>query len=134
MILRLHHVQITVPSDAESEARRFYISFLGLLEVPKPESLKARGGFWLALAGQEIHVSLNDHVDRLQTKAHLAYEVADLEFWRNKFTNAGYSVLKGVEIPGYERFETRDPFGNRLELIALLGHDIGNARVRRAKM
>jgi catechol 2,3-dioxygenase-like lactoylglutathione lyase family enzyme len=118
MISRLHHVQITIPSDGEAIARGFYIDLLGLLEIPKPDSLKARGGFWLSLAGQEIHVSLEDGINRLSTKAHIAYEVSDLEFWRLRFKNAGFEVLEGIAIPGFERFETRDLFGNRLELIA----------------
>jgi catechol 2,3-dioxygenase-like lactoylglutathione lyase family enzyme len=118
MISRLHHVQITIPTGAEAIARGFYIDLLGLIEIPKPDSLRARGGFWLSLAGQEIHVSLEDHIQRLATKAHIAYEVSDLEFWRLRFKNAGFELLEGVPIPGVERFETRDPFGNRLELIA----------------
>lgn len=120
MISRLHHVQITIPSATEAEARAFYIDLLGLLEIPKPESLQARGGFWLRLAGQEIHVSLEDGVDRHKTKTHLAYEVTDLEFWRLKLNGEGFEVLEGVAIPGYARFETRDVAGNRLELIEKL--------------
>lgn len=120
MISRLHHVQITIPSASKAEARAFYIDLLGLLEIPKPESLKSRGGFWLTLAGQEIHVSLEDGVDRHKTKAHLAYEVTDLEFWRLKLSQAGFDVQIGVPIPGNARFETRDVAGNRLELIEKL--------------
>jgi catechol 2,3-dioxygenase-like lactoylglutathione lyase family enzyme len=120
MIERLYHVQITVPGDQEAEARAFYIGTLGLHEIPKPDALKARGGFWIMLAGQEIHVSLEDGVDRLKTKGHLAYQVADLEGWRTRLEAAGCVVLESVPIPGYERFETRDSFGNRLEIIGLL--------------
>jgi catechol 2,3-dioxygenase-like lactoylglutathione lyase family enzyme len=120
MIERLHHVQITVPSDLESEARAFYCGVLGLREIPKPDILKSRGGFWLELAGQEIHVSLEDDVERSRTKAHLAYQVADLEAWRSKLERAGCVVLDSVPIPGFERFETRDPFGHRLEMICPL--------------
>ncbi len=118
MISKLHHVQITIPGDGEVVAREFYLELLGLIEIPKPDSLKARGGFWLSLAGQGIHVSCEDGTDRLATKAHLAYEVTDFGFWRLRFKNAGFEVLDGIPIPGFERFETRDPFGNRLELIA----------------
>ncbi len=117
MISRLHHVQITIPTGGEAVARRFYLDLLGLPEIPKPDSLKARGGFWLSLAGQEIHVSCEDGVNRLATKAHIAYEVTDLEFWRSKLKAAGFEVLEGVAIPGFNRFESRDPFGNRLEFI-----------------
>jgi catechol 2,3-dioxygenase-like lactoylglutathione lyase family enzyme len=117
MILRLHHVQITIPTDGETIARAFYLDLLGLIEIPKPDSLKARGGFWLSLAGQEIHVSCEDNVNRLATKAHIAYEVSNLEFWRSKLQAAGFELFDGVPIPGFDRLETRDPFGNRLELI-----------------
>jgi catechol 2,3-dioxygenase-like lactoylglutathione lyase family enzyme len=122
MIERLHHVQITVPGDQEAEARAFYTDLLGLHEIPKPDALKARGGFWIMLAGQEIHVSLEDGVDRLKTKTHLAYQVADLEVWRAKLQAARCVVLEIVPIPGFDRFETRDPFGNRLEMIQPLEH------------
>jgi catechol 2,3-dioxygenase-like lactoylglutathione lyase family enzyme len=111
-------VQITIPSDDEKVARTFHLDLLGLNEIPKPDSLKARGGFWLSLAGQEIHVSLEDNVNRQATKAHVAYEVSDLEFWRSRFEDAGFEVLESIPIPGYARFESRDPFGNRLELIS----------------
>jgi catechol 2,3-dioxygenase-like lactoylglutathione lyase family enzyme len=117
MIQRLHHAQITIPSDATDQARAFYCELLGLHEIPKPESLQTRGGFWLELSGQEIHVSLEDDVNRNATKAHLAYQVDDLEIWRSRLSNTGFQILTGVSIPGFERFEIRDPFGNRLEFI-----------------
>jgi catechol 2,3-dioxygenase-like lactoylglutathione lyase family enzyme len=120
MIERLHHVQITVPSNLETEARAFYCGVLGLREIEKPDALKSRGGFWLELAGQELHVSLEDGVERSGTKAHLAYQVSDLEIWRTRLEAAGCTVLESVPIPGYDRFETRDPFGNRLEMIRAL--------------
>ena len=118
MIQRLHHVNISVPTDQVAQARAFYCGLLCLKEIPKPASLQANGGFWLELAGQEIHVSIEDGVDRHKTKAHIALQVADVAAWRSKLEAAGYTLLEGTVIPGYERFETRDPFGNRLEIIA----------------
>lgn len=50
-------------------------------------------------------------------KAHVAYLVADLEAWREKLTTTGCAVKEGIQIPGYERFEFRDPFGNRVEFL-----------------
>lgn len=72
MIRGIHHAQITVPSQAEVEARAFYVGVLGLTEILKPEALQSRGGFWLQFANTELHVSLEDDVNRSQTKAHLA--------------------------------------------------------------
>ncbi|MEZ4517000.1 MAG: VOC family protein [Chloroflexota bacterium] len=116
-IQRLHHVQVTVPSDKEDEARDFYCGVLGLVEFDKPDSLKPRGGFWVRLGDQELHVSREDGPDRTATKAHVAYQVDDLKAWRSKLAEAGLTIGQSVPIPGYDRFECRDPFGNRIEFI-----------------
>ncbi len=117
MIVALDHAQITVPSELESLAREFYCDFLGLKEIEKPESLKSRGGFWLAIGNAQVHVSLEDNVERLKTKAHIAYRVQNLSDWKAKLLNRGIKVTDGTPIPGANRFEFRDPFGNRVEFI-----------------
>jgi catechol 2,3-dioxygenase-like lactoylglutathione lyase family enzyme len=114
---RVHHAQIAIPTGAENAAREFYCGFLGLKELQKPESLKARGGFWLELGAFQIHVGTEADFDRTKTKAHLAYEVEDLAGWREKLQEKGIKILEGVPIPGYDRFEFRDPFGNRIEFL-----------------
>jgi catechol 2,3-dioxygenase-like lactoylglutathione lyase family enzyme len=117
MIVRLHHAQITIPRGAENECRRFYCDLLGLREVEKPQSLKGRGGFWLEIGDVQVHVGAEEGVERAATKAHLAYEVNDLKSWRAKLEERGIEILIGIPIPGYERFEFRDPFGNRVEFL-----------------
>jgi catechol 2,3-dioxygenase-like lactoylglutathione lyase family enzyme len=117
MIAGIHHVQLTIPPGAEEEARRFYCRFLGRLEIPKPPSLSGRGGLWLQVADQQVHIGVEDGTNRLATKAHIAYEVRDLAAWRAKLGAAGVEVFEGVPIPGYRRLEFRDPFGNRVEFI-----------------
>jgi catechol 2,3-dioxygenase-like lactoylglutathione lyase family enzyme len=117
MILRIHHAQITIPREAEEEARGFYCGTLGLPEVAKPEALHGRGGFWLQAGETQIHVGVEDGVDRAATKAHIAYQVSDLAAWRARLEEAGIAILDGIPIPGYDRFEFRDPFGNRVEMI-----------------
>ncbi len=117
MILNVHHAQITIPVGAETEAREFYCEFLGLPEVPKPESLQGRGGFWLVIGGFQIHVGTEENSDRTKTKAHVAYLVEDLNQLRGKLENRGIKILEGIPIPNYSRFEFRDPFGNRVEFL-----------------
>lgn len=116
----LHHAQITLPKGAEEEGRRFYCQFLGLPEIEKPASLQGRGGFWLQVGDRQVHVGTEDGVERNATKAHLAYQVTDIEQWRERLRNYGIEILEGVPIPGYDRFEFRDPFGNRVEFIQAL--------------
>src|SRR5688500_11482261 len=117
MITAIHHAQITIPPGGEDEARVFYCGLLGLAEVEKPESLSGRGGLWLAVGERSVHVGVEEGVDRWRTKAHVAYEVTDLAAMREKLVAAGFEVIDGISIPGHDRFELRDPFGNRLELI-----------------
>jgi catechol 2,3-dioxygenase-like lactoylglutathione lyase family enzyme len=117
MIIGLHQAQITIPIGAEDQARRFYCDLLGLLEVEKPISLQGRGGFWLQVGDRPVHVGVEDGVDRSATKAHLAHQVTDLADWRTRLEQQGIAILDGIPIPGYVRFEFRDPFGNRIEFI-----------------
>ncbi len=117
MISRLNHAQITIPKGQEAAARQFYCHLLGLEEMEKPDSLKGRGGFWVYLGDQQLHVGTEDGVERTKTKAHLAYEVPDLSLWRNLFSEVDVPIKESVPIPGFDRFEIRDPFGNRIEFI-----------------
>jgi catechol 2,3-dioxygenase-like lactoylglutathione lyase family enzyme len=123
MISRIHHAQITVPRGAEQQAREFYCGVLGLSEMEKPSALQGRGGFWLRVGDAQVHVGTEDGVDRAATKAHVAYEVADLRAWRQRLEQQGIAILDGIPIPGYERFEIRDPFGNRVEFLQRLDQD-----------
>ncbi|MNJ02191.1 Glyoxalase-like domain protein [compost metagenome] len=69
------------------------------------------------MGDQQLHIGTEDGVDRFQTKAHLAYEVDNLKEIEKLLNNNGIKILESVAIPGYERFEFRDPFGNRVECI-----------------
>ena len=117
MITSLDHVQITIPVGAEPQGRAFYCGLLGLSEVAKPDALKDRGGFWLRIADRDVHVGTEDGVDREATKAHLAFEVSDLSFWCDTLRREGIEISDAIPLPGCRRFEFRDPFGNRLEMI-----------------
>jgi catechol 2,3-dioxygenase-like lactoylglutathione lyase family enzyme len=117
MITRVHHAQITIPKGAEDEARRFYCHLLGLEEVQKPDALAGRGGFWLQVGDFQVHVGTENGIEREHSKAHVAYLVDDLELWRTRLNDEGTEIIEGIPIPGYSRFEFRDPFGNRVEFL-----------------
>ena len=121
MIVGLHHAQITIPVGAEEKARDFYCRVLGLKEVEKPRGLQGRGGFWVQAGDRQVHVGTEDGFDRLTTKAHLAYQVTDVAHWRRVMEANGVRPLESVPIEGFERFEARDPFGNRIEFIQPTG-------------
>jgi len=116
-IVGFHHAQITISKGAEAQARAFYCDLLGLQEIEKPDSLKGRGGFWVQVGDQQLHIGTEDGIDRNATKAHLAYQVDDLEGWQQKLMAQGIQIGDSIPIPGFNRFEFRDPFGNRVEFI-----------------
>ena len=117
MIVSIHHAQITIPKGAEDQARAFYCGMLGLREIDKPESLAGRGGFWLEVGDRQVHVGTEDGVERSKSKAHVAYLVDDIEKARQTLIENNLDIIEGIPIPGYSRFEFRDPFGNRVEFL-----------------
>ncbi len=117
MLLRIHHAQITIPPGCEEKARDFYCRLLGLSEITKPASLRSRGGFWLELGGLELHIGVEENQHRGKTKAHLAYMVKDLDDWRRRLEGENIEVINGIRLPETNRFEFRDPFGNRVEFL-----------------
>jgi catechol 2,3-dioxygenase-like lactoylglutathione lyase family enzyme len=116
-IVRLDHIKITIPVGAEESGRAFYCDILNLQEMEKPESLRGRGGFWLQVGDLPVHISTEDDVNREATKMHLAYQATDLASWRTRLEEMGMAIKESVPIPGFDCFEIRDPFGNRIEII-----------------
>jgi catechol 2,3-dioxygenase-like lactoylglutathione lyase family enzyme len=113
----MNHVQLSVPIGSEEEVRRFYCGLLGFKELPKPEALRDRGGLWVLIGDQQVHFGTETVTDRAASKRHVAFEVTDLVAARRELTQAGVAIFDGIQIPGYDRLEFRDPFGNRLELM-----------------
>ena len=71
----------------------------------------------MKVGNREVHVGTEDGFDRLTTKAHLAYLVNDISYWKSVLEQNDIQVIEGIPIPGYDRFEFRDPFGNQVEMI-----------------
>jgi catechol 2,3-dioxygenase-like lactoylglutathione lyase family enzyme len=121
-IVGLDHVQIAAPVGCEAEARRFYGAVLGLEEINKPPLLAARGGVWFRAGAHELHVGVAAEFVPA-AKAHPALRVSspdELERLAGVCDGAGADVMWAdpEEIPGSIRFFVRDPWGNRIELIA----------------
>ncbi len=114
-ILRLDHVQLAVPRGSEDEARSFYGGVLGLVELAKPEPIRARGGVWFSAGEQELHLGVEEPFAPAR-KAHPGLVVDDLEALRDRLRAAGVAFEDDANIDGVDRLFTHDPFGNRLEL------------------
>ena len=126
--MRLHHVQVAMPTGAETDARRFYVDGLGMTEVDKPADLRARGGAWFRAydaAGTvtaEVHVGVEEAFAPAH-KAHPALVVADeraLDALARRLVDLGFEVddRERTTFPGHLRFHTADGHGNRVEVLA----------------
>ena len=118
-ITGIAHVQLAILSGGEEQARAFYGQLLGMPEIAKPNSLSSRGGCWFRAGDQEIHLGIEPEVGRF--RRHPALLTDGLDAIRSALTSAGYVIEEDEQIPGYRRFYTRDPFGNRLEFLEPLG-------------
>ena len=120
-IIGLDHVQVAAPraDDTEERARAFYGGLLGLREIEKPHSLKARGGVWFSTGAGELHIGLEDSFAPAR-KAHPAFLVRGLAVLRAALEVEGVEIYEAETIPGVDRFYVYDPFGNRIELMERL--------------
>jgi catechol 2,3-dioxygenase-like lactoylglutathione lyase family enzyme len=120
--MRLSHINITMPKGSEDIARSFYAGLLGLREVPKPESIRSRGGVWFDADGLDVHLSIEDPRPGPDTYRHFGLECADVDALRARLKAAGIATEDGRPVP-WRRFFVHDPFGNRIEI-----HEVGGLR------
>ena len=112
----LDHVQLAMPKGEEAAARHFYCDLLGMVEIPKPPILAARGGCWFASGNVQIHMGVE--VDfRPAKKAHPALRASGYDSLIAKLQQAGVEVTSDDSIPGTIRCHIHDVFGNRIEII-----------------
>jgi catechol 2,3-dioxygenase-like lactoylglutathione lyase family enzyme len=115
----LHHVQIACPAGSEEAVREFYGRLLGLDEVEKPPELAKRGGVWFRGDGYELHVGVEDPFAPAR-KAHPAFLVDDVDDLADAIARHGFDVTWDSSFPGYRRFHTADPHGNRVEILGAI--------------
>ena len=116
--LQIDHVQLAAPPGCEDEARRFYGEILGMQEIAKPPLLAARGGVWFVSGEVQIHIGIEQDF-RPARKAHPALRCSDYDGLLRSFRAAGIEVKEINDIPGVRRAHVNDPFGNRIELLAM---------------
>ncbi len=120
--MRLSHINVTMPKGGEDLARSFYAGLLGLREMPKPETIRHRGGVWFDADGLDVHVSVEEQRAGVDAYRHFGLEFEDVEGLRAKLEAAGVMTEEGRPAP-WRRFFVRDPFGNRIEI-----HEPGGLR------
>ena len=114
-MMRLSHVNVTMPAGAENEARAFYHELLGLPEIPKPESIRHRGGVWFDAGGLDLHISVEANRAGPDAYRHFGLSCDEVDALRKRLTDRGIQTEDGRPAP-WKRFFVRDPFGNRIEV------------------
>ncbi|MCA1578704.1 MAG: VOC family protein [Acidobacteria bacterium] len=117
LVLALHHVNITVPPDAEAEAKNFYGNVLGLEQLSKPSGTRPSGA-WYQIGASQLHLSVEREGRRALSTGHVCFTVSDLSAAENRFREAGVEIIPDPRpIEGTSRFYVRDPGGNMLEIV-----------------
>ena len=117
-VIGLDHVNVTTPEELEQEVVEWYQSCLGLERLDKPGGTSPSGA-WFRAGDQQVHISIDLHNPPKQ--AHFSLIVTDFNGVIECMRDAGCHIEQAREIPGRHRFFTRDPAGNRIEIMSLDG-------------
>lgn len=98
MISRIDHIQLAAPRGCESAAREFYGSIVGLREIQKPATLRARGGCWFQCGHQQLHIGVESDFCPAK-KAHPAFAVSDLDELRATLRSHNITITDDDSLP-----------------------------------
>jgi catechol 2,3-dioxygenase-like lactoylglutathione lyase family enzyme len=116
VFVNLHHVQLAIPPGGEEQCRAFWRGVLGMTELEKPAALAERGGCWFRGGGLEVHLGTESGFVAAE-KAHPGIVVGNLLALAQRLDESGAPVAWDDNFPGFRRFYSSDPFGNRLEFL-----------------
>ncbi|MFE1963105.1 VOC family protein [Streptomyces sp. NPDC059479] len=116
MITAVDHILLAAPPGSEDVLRGFYVDVLGMTEIPKPPALAACGGCWFQSGGAQLHLGIEQDF-RPPKKAHPGLRVTAIEAYAQRLKALGAPVTWDDNLPGHQRFYSRDPVGNRLEFL-----------------
>jgi catechol 2,3-dioxygenase-like lactoylglutathione lyase family enzyme len=110
----IDHVTVIAPSELEQAMLDWYSQTLGLERLSKPVGTSGSGG-WFRAGATEIHVAIEHQV--AQRAGHFGVVVDDFEKALDSLRRAGSHIEEARPIPGRRRCYTRDPAGNRVEIL-----------------
>lgn len=117
----IDHVTVTAPEELMDEVLSWYSERLGLEALAKPDGTRSSGG-WFAAGDQQVHVSVDPH--NPPQSSHFGLVVDKFDEVVDALRGGGYHIEQASNIPGRRRFFTRDPAGNKIEIVSF---DEGNA-------
>jgi catechol 2,3-dioxygenase-like lactoylglutathione lyase family enzyme len=119
--LRLHHVNIVVKPGETAKVAGFYTDVLGLKPAVKPAEGTSPGGAWFDIDGTtQLHIS--ERADAvMHDDMHFALVLDDFDGVLGRLAAAGAEWKPQADLFGGRRGSTRDPVGNRIELLERAG-------------
>lgn len=116
--MRIHHVNVVVAPGQTDAVIPFYVDTLGLRQVPKPTEGVAQSGAWFDVNDHtQVHVSERDGA--VHPQSHFGLVVDDFDATLSRLGDSGAPWEDQAPIFGGRRGFTRDPAGNRVEIIEL---------------
>ncbi len=113
--MRLQHANVVIPVGSTAEVAAFYEGVLGLRRIAKPAALDPAGAWFDVDGYAQVHLSERDgerHPD-----SHFALSVDDFEGVLEALRRNGSDWTEQEDVFGGRRGFTRDPAGNRIELL-----------------
>ena len=118
--MRIHHVNVVVPPGGTEAVLPFYADVLRLRRVPKPVEGVDSSGAWFDIDDRsQVHVSERD--GSVHPQSHFGLVVDDYDAVRARLDAAGAPWEDQAPIFGGRRGFTRDPAGNRVEILEAAG-------------
>ena len=120
-LLRIHHVNISIPKGREEDCDQFYEGLLGLRKALRPDREISAPGVWYDIGPQsQLHIVYSDNFRGESSGNHFAVEVVDIGPLLQRL-KAGEIEVRGPNHMGFdnsERYFCRDPFGNQIEFMS----------------
>ena len=110
----IDHVNITTPEELQDEVVQWYEEMLGLPRLEPPDDI-VPPAVWFKAGAQQIHISIDPH--NPPKEAHFGIVVDDFAAMVDRLRAGGCHIEQASEIPGRHRCYTRDPAGNRVEIV-----------------
>ena len=118
---RLHHVNVMLKPGETARVVDFYTDVLGLSRAVKPAEGTSPGGAWFDInSGTQLHLS--ERADAvMHDDMHFALVLDDFDAVLARLAAAGAEWREQPDLFGGRRGSTRDPVGNRIELLERAG-------------
>jgi catechol 2,3-dioxygenase-like lactoylglutathione lyase family enzyme len=114
---RLHHVNVVCAPAQIEDMVVFYGRVLGLAPIAKPVDGTTAGGAWFDLGdGTQLHISERKEALK-HPDQHFGLVVDDFTELLARLRDVGAPWTEQADLFGGRRGWTRDPAGNRIELL-----------------